>query len=215
MIAGPSLGVDPDLYVICMIRDPRDIICSKHKKDPGRYWAGLKFWNLYSKMVGNLVQYAHFIPIRYENFVSSPDEVQKHIAKKIPFLKQRAPFSEYHKTASVSEASQEALRSMRPIKPASVGKWRKHKDRIAGQVKLHSSITGDLIKFGYEKDDQWLHELDNVEPDMRNSHFSENMTFKEERLKKLGRYMEAARRLAEQKMGRKFRITHPKKWFRL
>lgn len=49
MIVGPSLKTDPNLFVICMIRDPRDIIVSRHSKDPNRYWAGLKFWKLYSK----------------------------------------------------------------------------------------------------------------------------------------------------------------------
>jgi hypothetical protein len=215
MIVGPGLRVDPDLYVICMIRDPRDIICSRHKIDPGHYWASLKFWNLYSKRVDKLVQHPHFIPIRYEDFVSNPDKVQAFLVEKIPFLEQQISFSEYHKTASISEASQKALRSIRPIKPTSVGKWRKHKSRVAGQLKLHGSITNDLIKFGYEKDDQWLRELDGVAPDTCPSHFSEYTTFKEERLRKLGKYMEAARRFVEQKMGRRFRITHPKKWISL
>ncbi len=47
MIVGPSLRVDPHLFVVCMIRDPRDIISSKHEKNPDRYWASLRYWKLY------------------------------------------------------------------------------------------------------------------------------------------------------------------------
>jgi hypothetical protein len=213
MTVGPSLSVDPDLYVICMIRDPRDIICSKHKKDPGRYWTSLKFWRLYSKMFDKLENHPRFIPIWYEAFVSNPDKVQAHLAKNIPFLEQKTPFSRYHKTASVSEGSEAALGSIRPIRPTSVGKWRKHKARLAGQLQLHGPITPNLIKYGYEKNNQWLRELDDIQPDLRPSHFSEYMSFKERQILKKGKYLEACRRVIEQKMGRRIRITRPKKWF--
>jgi hypothetical protein len=214
MIAGPSLRVDPDLYVICMIRDPRDIICSKHNYAPDRYWAGLKFWRLYSKMFDELQGYQNFIPVKYEDFVSQPDEIQAFIAQKIPFLEQKAPFSQYHKMALVSKRSKKALRGVRPIQPASVGKWRKHKARVVGQLKLHGPITHDLIKYEYEENDQWLRELDGVSPDLRPGHFSEYMSFKEKQFRKFGKYMEAGRRIIEQKIRHRIRITHPKTWFR-
>jgi hypothetical protein len=212
MFVGPSLHVDPDLYVICMIRDPRDIICSKHNLDPDRYWTSLKFWRLYSKMFDKLENHPRFIPIRYEFFVSHPDKTQAVIALKIPFLEQEAPFSQYHKIALVSKKSHEALRSVRPIKPASVGRWRKHKARLAGQLQLHGSVTHDLIKYGYEKNDQWLRELDDIQPDLRPSHSSEYLSFREIQLRKMGKYLEAFRRVIEQKIGHRIRITHPKKW---
>ena len=47
LIVRPILSVDPCLYVICMIRDPRDAIVSKHKLDPDVYWGSLKYWKAY------------------------------------------------------------------------------------------------------------------------------------------------------------------------
>lgn len=210
---GPSLKVDPNLYVICMIRDPRDIICSKHQKDKDRYWAGLKFWKASIKELDKLSDHRRFVPVKYERFVSEPDKVQDLISEQIPFLKRKASFSEYHKMATVTDKSMEALRSVRPIKPTSVGRWKKHKARVAGQLKKHGSITEDLIKFGYEKDDAWLYELNGVEPDLRPSFYSEFMTFKQRRFLTLGRYLEAARRVIEQLFNYRIKITHPKKWF--
>jgi len=212
-IVRPSLIIDPDLYVICMIRDPRDVISSKHKKDPNRYWAGLKFWRHYLRFYDQIVDHPRFIPVKYEAFVSNPDETQKLISQKIPFLKKESLFSRYHEQASVTEASKQALRSVRPIKPASVGRWKKHKPRIAGQLKLHGSITGDLIRFNYEHDDDWLQTLSGIKPDLAPGHFKEFMSFKDRRFLQLGKYAEACHRIIEQRVGRRIRITHPKKWF--
>jgi hypothetical protein len=212
MMVGPSLRTDPGLYVICMIRDPRDVICSIHKKDPDHYWTNLRRWQLYTRFYEKIVPHPQFIPVIYESFVSNPDKVQATIDKNIPFLKQQLPFSQYHKAAAVSNASKEALGNVRPIKPTSVGKWRNHKNRIAGQLKLYGSIQDKLIKFGYEEDDQWLHELDGVQPDLRPGHFA-GLRIPRQRLScEMGKYPEAARRFVEQKIGRRIRITHPKKW---
>lgn len=213
MIVEPSLYVDPHLYVICMIRDPRDIICSRHKKDPDRYWAGLKYWKTYTNIVRKLADHPRFIPVYYENLVSDPDKVQKMISEKIPFLKAEIHFSEYHKAAEVSDSSNEALLGVRPIKPTSVGKWKQHKERIAGQLELHGPITEDLIEFGYEKNDRWLNQLEGITPDTRQSHHSEYMTFLDKQSRKFGKYLEAFRRIIELAINRRIRITHPKKWF--
>lgn len=213
MIVGPSLKVDPDFYVICMIRDPRDIIISKHQKNPERYWAGLKFWNVYSKMVEKLRDHPRFITIKYEYFVNHPDEVQNLVMEKIPFLKKKARFSEFHLKASVSELSRQALSNVRPIKSTSIGKWRQLKPRIKGQIELHGSITEDLIHFGYEKDHEWEKQLNGIEPDLSESHHSEYMTFKDRLFLKTGKYLEAMRRILEQFIDRRIRIIHPKKWF--
>lgn len=213
MMVGPSLQADPDLYVICMVRDPRDIICSIHKKDTERYWAGLNFWNTYTKEFQKIKQYPRFIPIKYENFVSNPDEIQTKISKNIPFLEKQTPFSKYHEAAKVTEGSKKALRSVRPIKPNSVGKWKEHKPRLKGQIQLHGPITKDLITYGYEKDNRWLKKLDGIEPDLAPSHHKELMSFFDKRLRKFGKYLEAGRRIIEQLINRRIRITHPKKWF--
>ena len=212
MIAGPSLRVDPDLFVICMIRDPRDIITSKHKKDPDRYWTGLSFWKEYTRQLETLRNHPRFIPIKYEEFVSDPDKVQNQLHKQLPFLEKVANFSQYHEAASVSDASKEALQSVRPIKPTSVGKWKKHKARVAGQMQQHGDITPHLIKYGYEIDNNWLEELENIAPDLQPSHHPEALSFKKKRLLNFGKYLEAGRRMLEHAIRRRIRITHPKKW---
>lgn len=213
LIVGPSLKVDEHLHVICMIRDPRDIVTSKHKKEPDRYWASLKFWKLYKRPLPKLKKHPRFIPIRYENFVSNPDDVQHSISKQIPYLKKVALFSQYHKKAEVSNPSKQALSGVRPIKPTSVGRWKNHKERIAGQIKQHGPITEDLKKYGYEDDSSWRQEITDVESDLKPSHFSEYMSAWDKIVLRAGKYLEAIRRIIENLIDGRIRITHPKKWF--
>lgn len=208
----PSLEVDPNLYALCMIRDPRDVIVSKHRKDPDRFWAGLKYWKLYSKQLSTLIDKTRFLLIRYEHFVKNPDQIQRLITERLPFLKKKAPFSRYHEVVEVSDLSDEALGGVRPIQPTSIGKWKKFKQRVAGQLQLHGPITNDLIQYGYEKDQGWLKELENVKPDLNPSHFSELFSWSDKFWLKSGRRIEAWRRMVENKIGKRIRITHPKKW---
>ena len=211
MMVGPSLRVDPDLYVICMIRDPRDVICSIHKKDPEHYWTNLRRWKQYAKIFDKVSSYPRFIPVRYETFVSHPDKVQASISKNIPFLESEISFSQYHKAVTVSDASKKAMGSVRPIKPTSVGKWRDHKSRVVGQLKLHGPISDRLVQFDYEENEQWLDELKDIKPDWLPSHFAGLRIPMQKLIAKVGKYPEAARRIIEQKMGRRFGFLTPKR----
>lgn len=212
-IISPSLYLDPDLFVICMIRDPRDVICSIHHNVPNNYYVGLKYWKYFIHKIEKLQKHTRFISIKYEFFVSNPDEVQNMIMEKMPFLNKKKAFSKYHEEADISELSEKALNKIRPISPTSVGKWKNHKSRVAGQLVLHGQITDYLIKYEYEKNNDWLNVLKGHEPDLTRSHYSEFLSFYEKRLLNLGKYFEAFHRIIEQLIGRRIRITHPKKWF--
>ncbi len=173
MTVGPILRVHPDLHVVCMVRDPRDVITSMHGKDPNRYWAGLKFWNAYLPYWRKIRDHPRCTTIKYEDFVRDPDATQRCLSTKIPFLERKVPFSKYHEAAKPSQYSRDALGSVRPIRPTSVGRWRDHRSRVAGQLDLHGPITEDLVSFGYEDDASWRQELKGVQPDRGRSHHSE------------------------------------------
>ena len=170
LVVGPLLIVNPNLYVICMVRDPRDAIVSKHGKNRDNYWVGLGFWKAYSTRWKRLHRHPRFITVKYEDFVSDPDRVQGALSARMPFLRVKRPFSCFHEVAKPSKASQEAMGEARPIAPKSVGAWRDHLPRVAGQIRRHGSIADDLIEFGYETDDAWMKLLEGVEPDLAASH---------------------------------------------
>lgn len=159
-----------NLYVIYMLRDPRDVIVSKHPWDKDRYWTSLKVWKMWAAMGNEMRDHPRFITVRYEDLVAHPNDIQRMIEEKLPFLKKTIPFSDFYWKAKPSSYNLAALKGVRPVSTNSVGNWRCHKARLAGQIHKYGSINNELINYGYEKDADWEKELEGVEPDMSDSH---------------------------------------------
>lgn len=159
---GPRLRLDPRLHVICMVRDPRDIVVSENWSRPGRY-----FWDFSDVRTGvrRLQRYAdhhRFIVIRYEELVADPARVQRDLERRMPFLERTADFREFHVVArDVSEGNSNDMHGVRPINTASIGNWRQHLPRIADQ---REGMTAALVELGYETDASWERVLDGVLP---------------------------------------------------
>lgn len=191
-IVGPRLRLDPHLHVIAMLRDPRDVIVSKHRLDPDRYWAPLRFWKRHLQIIRRLMHCKRFVLVRYEAFVEEPNSVQEMLMTKLPFLRRKACFSDFHNHAMPSGKSLKAMGPLRPFSTSSVGNWRNHLPRVAGQMSIHGSIASELIELGYEKDESWLEALDGVVPDLSPSHFPEQMDLHPWRLRRRA-YAEAVK----------------------
>lgn len=165
---GPRLRLDPHFHVICMVRDPRDVIVSVHAREPGRYWTSLDGWNRQIRHVRRLTRHPRFVVVRYEDLVNAPDALQESIMNRMPFLRKTQPFSAFHAHASPSAASLRAMGGLRPIGGERIGNWKNHLPRVAGQIARHgSAFLRDLSEFGYEADDAWLAALNGIEPDTR------------------------------------------------
>jgi hypothetical protein len=156
---------NPELWIICMVRDPRDIISSKHKKMPDCYWTNLRLWNREFKRYLQFRKSDRFIEVRYEDLVSKPDRIQEMLKERIPFLEQKERFSDFHQVAKPGQKAADALGGIREISTSSVGNWRNHLPRVKAQLEIHGDITDSLIDLGYESDAGWKSCLDDVEPD--------------------------------------------------
>jgi len=173
----PAVIDDPELYVIYLLRDPRDVIVSRHGKDKNLYYSNIRLWREMQAYAQSISNHPRFLQISYEEFVTNPDAVQVQIAAKFPWLQKRFNFSEYHAHAVVSEKSKLAMNDVRPIAPSSVGKWRDNLARIKGQQLTHGSLTPDLIACGYETSADWERLLDDVVPDFSRSRYPEKVYF--------------------------------------
>lgn len=171
---GSVMEAMSSLYVIYMVRDPRDMVVSRHNRDPSRYWSGLRFWRTNTPFGQALATHPRFITVRYEDLVNNPNQVQVLLMERFPFLRKKADFSRYHEFARPSKRSLEALREVRPISSSSIGNWRNHLPRLAGQLQQYGSITDDLIFYGYEKDTGWEQVLAGIEPDLSPSFWPES-----------------------------------------
>lgn len=166
---------DPELYVIYLLRDPRDTICSRHGKDKSIYYSNIRLWRQMHGYARQLEGHERFLEVRYEDFVSEPDTTQQMIMTKFPWLEKIHDFSEYHEYAQVSEKSKTAMHSVRPIAPTSVGVWKKNLGRIKAQQAIHGSLTPDLIECGYESSGDWEQLLEGVQPDETRSLYPEKL----------------------------------------
>jgi hypothetical protein len=189
----PLLWIDRDLWIIHMLRDPRDVVVSRHAKEPDRYWANLRLWRQYHRAACKAMGHARFVTVRYEDLVTEPEGVQEELMRRMPFLVRRAAFRDFHETARPSQPTLEALGGLRPLETASIGAWRRHKPRLAAQLALHGSIAETLIELGYETDDSWLGELGGVTPSRSASRWPEHSTPWRQAHQSLGRLVDTFR----------------------
>ena len=183
---------DPEIYVIYVMRDPRDVIVSRHGKDKSVYYSNIRLWRQMHAHAKRMYGHDRFLEICYEDFVRDPDATQRMIAEKFPWLEKTHNFSEYHEHAQISEKSITAMHSVRPIAPTSVGVWTQHPGRIKGQQLVHGSLTPDLIECGYESTADWEQVLDSVEPDFSRSLYPEKLYF----WSRISQYINALRKAA-------------------
>jgi hypothetical protein len=170
---GPRLRWDPDFYAVCLMRDPRDVIVSRHGNDPDRYWSSLRVWKQRLPKVRAFSDHPRFHLVRYEELVIDPEGVGRRLVDRLPFLEMVRPFGEFPAIATPSATALEALGPVRPFDTTSVGNWKKHLPRVAGQLLLHGPVTAELIEFGYEHDAAWLTLLDGLTPDVLPSRLGE------------------------------------------
>ncbi|MCH7982245.1 MAG: sulfotransferase, partial [Proteobacteria bacterium] len=62
-----ALLLDPTLWVICLIRDPRDAIVSKHAANPGKYCTNLSVWKRGLRSYRRLQKHPRFFEVKYED----------------------------------------------------------------------------------------------------------------------------------------------------
>lgn len=159
---GARLVLDPRLYVLCMVRDPRDVIVSEIWSRPACYFVDLARPRRGFERVRRYTGHERFIVIRYEDLVRDPSGVQGVLEQRMPFLEKTADFRDFHRVASgVSERNAKDMHGLRRIDSSSVGRWREHLPRVAEQ---RGGLTDLLVGLGYERDDSWERILEGVAP---------------------------------------------------
>jgi hypothetical protein len=166
----------PDFWVIYCLRDPRDVVVSKHKIAGDSYYSNLRLWREQHAYAESMQNHPRFIQVKYEDLVSDPDRVQASLVAAIPWLDCAHPFSEYHLHAKLSKQSERAMHGLRSINTESIGRWRANLPRIAAQIERHGDISQTLIECGYERDTAWTQELEGIVPDRRPSRYPDTLS---------------------------------------
>ena len=154
---------DPNLHVIAMLRDPRAVITSRHGSKPDVYFAGYQRWLEYVDAIERLKDHPRFLVICYEELLADPDAIQARIGQQFAFLQQKRLFSAYPDEADVPALAAQSLNGVRPFDTSRIDGWRTHLPRVNGQLRDHPGMPKDLIRTGYEENEDWTTILDGVD----------------------------------------------------
>lgn len=154
---------DDRLHGIYVMRDPRSVITSVHRKAPDCYATSLAHWKKSEEHASRLRLTRRFITVRYEMLVSQPDEVQERMVRAFSFLEVKGRFSSFQNASSVSDDAKLALNGLRAAAADRINGWRNHLSRIKEQLAEHPDLPEILISNGYERNTEWLTMLEGAE----------------------------------------------------
>ncbi len=151
----PILAGFPDLQVIHVIRDGRDVALSYRAAffGPKHVYHLAKRWRLYLRAAEEsqaVLGESRFLPVRYEDLVAQPElEVRRICA----FLGEEfAPaMLTFHHKAIPRIADQRNLANLqKPVMTDSVGKWQRR--MTAREIRIFEALAGDkLEQYGYKR----------------------------------------------------------------
>ena len=163
--ARAAMRRNPELWIIVMLRDPRDVIVSEHRAYPGQFFSDLHEIRARDRLLQKVQDHPRLLLVRYEDLVRDPDAVQARLMREIPFLEKIADFSNFGQSAAPTEMAERALGGLRPVSSGSIGRWKQNPERIKGQIDKFGPIDDLLQVYGYEPDTTWRHGLTGVAAD--------------------------------------------------
>ena len=169
----PLFEADRNLFIIYMIRDPRDSMTSIHKAQPDRYFSNFRIWKECADSASAIAASSRFVLIRYEDLVVKPDKIQAQLMAHFPFLEKTHDFSNFEHFSGSSERSMLAMGGLRPVSATTMGNWKKHLPRVKAQLMLCPHLANALITYGYESDNSWQEILATVKPDFSRGRYAE------------------------------------------
>lgn len=178
------------ILVLILIRDPRDLLISLHPNAPDRPLLEMdRRWSIRGRypyrlrcVPGGLRDFHEAVqaadrldgvgdvsiePVRYEDLVSDPDAVQRHLAERHD-LEFREAFRDFHRRPRQHAYRYEGplararaphlVRSRSSVDRSRAGRWRepRHRERILSIVESHPDLLERLCALGYEHDDDWV-----------------------------------------------------------
>jgi len=141
----------PNWKIISLIRDPRDVLVSRHASDKSRYWVPFKVIPRVTREHLKHYDDPRVFRFKYEELVTGTQEVLDSIA----YFIQRSyhpDWADFHKHWKVSNSRMSmALNGPRPIDPSNIGNWKKeeHSERLA-EIMADDEIRQCIVNLGYK-----------------------------------------------------------------
>jgi Sulfotransferase domain len=145
------------LRPIVLIRDPRDMLTSRHSNtQPGQYAVGMELWRRYRQTAEMWLNSPDVLLLRYEDLVTNTQATQARIdafagepshRRFVDYLQEARPDFEVL-----------PLNGLRPVDTHSIGRWRlpEHRQRIRTILGDDLGFAQFVIRLGYESSTRWV-----------------------------------------------------------
>lgn len=157
----------PENRFIVLIRDPRDVLTSKHANSQGLFkvsWDHSVKTNSSQGVVGKtnglqdyykgICDVTNPVMIRYEDLVTDTDAIQKMLEKELS-LNFEKDFKDFWKQAPPKRLTHQ-LNGLRPPDTNAIGRYKNFRSRIKSQIQDFPEILDVLIELGYEQNKDWF-----------------------------------------------------------
>ena len=157
--------VPPSIDILYLVRNPFDVLTSKHPLDPKEYFVDFDYWlnefRAYQQLQSARENAGRLLILRYEDLVSQPARVQQLIQNtwNLTPAADNVGFDRVDTLAHDDQPSrfQAALGGVRPPDTASVEKWRhdpRKRQHIIELIRQHPrELAAFLDTFGYSQHD--------------------------------------------------------------
>jgi hypothetical protein len=135
--------------IISMMRDPRDVLVSRHKKDLSKYWVMPMF------VFRNCEEYLKHqdnpsvLFVRYEDLVNDPVKEMHRIAEFVGAVYNDG-FVNFYKLRDASSKINISLNGPRPIDTNSISNWKKPGNKEYIESIMTDELKDYIVKLGYE-----------------------------------------------------------------
>ncbi|MCB0262816.1 MAG: sulfotransferase domain-containing protein [Calditrichia bacterium] len=154
-----------NVFLIHIVRDPRDVLTSSHKLSDSPYYVTPEIWdasiNAANMMFDLLGDYPRKMTIRFEDVVNHPEKVEKLIIETIGLRKKIGVQSIARLKDNVELLGKDAgtmieyMHKLRNFDPSSIGKWRRdsvkseYLEQLLNASPYQDEINGFLRTNGY------------------------------------------------------------------
>ena len=160
---GPILEHFPDIKLVHIVRDPRDVCLSmiRARFGPKNYFAAATAWSKYlSKVTALKKRYtkAKFIEIRYEKLLASPETVLKDLCTRlgVDYAGAMLQFYDNEHPYNTDKTNLENLR--RPLMIDNSGQWRhEFSERAVATIECIAEVS--MADYGYLRSAEILPEI--------------------------------------------------------
>ena len=136
-----------DLGIIYMMRDPRDVLVSKHFERPRTYWTSVERWIRTATVALEYKDHPNVLLLKYEDLITKPNKAQKAMAEKFNLEAARKFEDCYESFDTKDKYNAKTMNGIRPLDKSRIGAWKDGylNEKFITRLMKNSEMT-DLMK---------------------------------------------------------------------